>query len=175
MKPIYKLKKSRWGICYKKGNKMYFTNITKLKEDIIEKKLSEKDRFIYILLFVMLDTIFLELNMFPIEELNIIDYASSILTIVVTFLGTYFIYKANGGEEGDDFAGKYFSITWVRGIQFLLIFMLVEIIFLVLDSFLFKISEFNNDIVMFISISGFVVALYFYSYKDVLEVKAKEK
>ncbi len=101
-------------IIIEKGDSMYFINIKKLKEDIIEKRFSEKDRFIYILLFVMLDTIFLEFNIFPIEELSIVDYASSIMTIVVTFLGTYFIYKANGGADGDDFAGKYFSITWVR-------------------------------------------------------------
>ena len=153
---------------------MYFTNITKLKEDIIEKRFSEKDRFIYIILFIMLDTIFLELNIFPIPELSMIDYANSITNIIATFLGTYFIYKANGGAEGDDFAGKYFSITWVRGIQFLLVFFLSVIIFLILDKFLLELSEFNSDIVMFLFMSGYIFALYFYSYKDVLEIKAKE-
>ena len=122
----------------------------------------------------MLDTIFLELNIFPIEELSIMDYASSITYIIATFLGTYFIYKANGGAEGNDFAGKYFSITWVRSIQFLLVFFLTIIIFLILDNFLLKLSEFNNDIVMFLFGLGYVFAIYFYSYKDVLEIKAKE-
>ncbi len=153
---------------------MYFTNIKKLKEDIIEKRFSEKDRFLYILLFIMLDTIFLELNIFPIEELNIIDYASSIINIVVTFSGTYFIYKANGGEDGNDFAGKYFSITWVRSIRFLLFLIPMVFIFSILNSFFFKFSDFNNEIAMLLFLSGFMCALYFYAYKDVLEIKEKE-
>ena len=157
---------------------MYFINIKQLKKDIIEKRFSEKDRFIYILVFIMLDTIFLELTFLPITEPNyepsIIDYASSIMTILVTFLGTYFIYKANGGVKGDDFAGKYFSLTWVRSIQFLLFFFPAIIIFFILDAYLFQLSDINNEIVFFLFLSVYSSALYFYSYKDVLEIKAKE-
>lgn len=153
---------------------MYFINITKLKEDIIEKKFSEKDRFIYILLFIILNTIFMELNIFPNYEPNMIDHASSIMVIVITFLGTYFIYKANGGKEGNDFAGKYFSITWVRGIHLLLLLIPIFIIFSILDSYILELSPLNNEIATFVILSGFIFSVYFYAYKDVLEIRAKE-
>lgn len=101
---------------------MYFIKINKLKEDIREKRFGEKDRFIYAFIYIFLNTLFIEFSLyFPIEESNIWDNLDSVCTIVITAVGTYYAYRANGGKNGTDFLGRFFSINFVVGIRFLLL------------------------------------------------------
>jgi len=156
---------------------MYFININGLKKDIIDKKLNEGDRFIYIIISLMLSAIIIELmSLFPSELLpTLFEYANSTVAILSTFLGAYFIYKANGGENGEDFAGKYFSLTWVRSIQFSLIFIPIFIVYEILNQYTLQLSPFNDELIYFIIFLGYIFAVYLYAYRDTLEIKAEEK
>ena len=99
---------------------MYFFNINKLKDDIREKRLKEKDRFIYAFIYIFLSVLFLEVNLyFPVEDLNIWDFLNSGCAVLITAVGTYYAYRVNGGKDGIDFLGKFFSINFVVGIRFL--------------------------------------------------------
>ena len=160
-----------------KGNSMYFTNIKGLKKDIVEKKFSERDRFVYIIISLTLSVIVMELMpLFPTELVpTLFDYANSTVSILSTFLGAYLIYKANGGESGEDFAGKYFSILWVRTIHMLLLLMPILIVCEILNQLVLKLSPFNDELLYFIVFSGYFFAIYLYAYRDVLEIKVEEK
>ena len=154
---------------------MYFINIKGLKKDIVEKKFNEKDRFTYILLYIGLSALLFEfLTLFPDEEaLSSYDYAYSILSVLITFLGTYFIYKANGANEGEDFAGKYFSIIWVISWRVMLITTPI-IILLIFYSIYKDLSSVFEEIVCFIWGVGVEFLIYFLSYKAVLEIRNQE-
>ena len=162
---------------FKKGYEMYFTNIKGLKKDIVEKKFGEKDRFLYIVVSIMISVVIMELiSLFPTELTpTLFDYANSTVSIFSTFLGTYFIYKANGGEKGEDFAGRYFSIIWVRSIQFLVPLIPILIVYEMLNQLVLQLSPFNNELFYFIIFSGYLFGIYLYAYRDVLEIKAEEK
>ena len=154
---------------------MYFIDIKGLKKDIVEKKFEEKDRFIYILLYIGLSALFMELlTSLPNDEvLTSYDYASSVIYVLLTFVGTYFIYKANGGNEGEDFAGKYFSITWVMSWRVILISIPMLIVFFFISSF----QEFSptvENIILLLWSIGIDFFIYFLSYKAVLEIRSQE-
>ena len=106
---------------------MYIWKINSLKEQIARGELSEKDRFIYCLIYVSLCAIGMELMArLPIENTNIWDTVYSLGVALMTILGTVFAYKANGAESGNDFLGKYFSIGFVVTVRS--IFLLIPII-----------------------------------------------
>ena len=112
---------------------MYFWNIEKLKEDIVAERFSEKNRFAYLLIYVVLAVIVMEAFLYiEVENLNIWDVVSSIGNIVITIVGTFFAYEANGAREGKDFLGRYLSIGFVMSIRFLalLVPIMIALIFL---------------------------------------------
>ena len=112
---------------------MYFWNIEKLKEDIVAERFSEKNRFAYLLIYVVLAAIVMEAFLYiEVENLNIWDVVSSIGNIVITIVGTFFAYEANGAREGKDFLGRYLSIGFVMSIRFLalLVPIMIALIFL---------------------------------------------
>lgn len=97
---------------------MYFWNIEKLKEDIRAGQLTERNRFYYALIFILSSAIGAEFGVFfPIENTNTFDHINSSFYIAITLVGTIATYKLNGANEGKDFLGKYFSISFVVGIR----------------------------------------------------------
>ena len=156
---------------------MYFIDITGLKKDIVKKIFTESDRFTYIIVYLLLDTFFLEAcsHMTLDSSPTLIDYANSFVTLISLFLGGYFIFKANGGNEGEDFAGKFFSLTWVRGIRFLLITIPIILILEILNESFLNLSTLNLEIVYFVIYSAFTFSIYFYAYQDILEIRRQER
>ena len=120
---------------------MYFININKLKEDIIENRFSQKDRFLYLFAWVILTEIFLVMpDFFPNWCIDItwLDRAVDIIEIFIVGIGTYLMYKFNKGANGKDFIDRYLAITWVIGIRaiiwFILIAIVMEILLLLLNT-----------------------------------------
>ncbi|WP_221799301.1 hypothetical protein [Oceanobacter mangrovi] len=99
---------------------MYFWKIEELKEDIRASDFRENDRFIYAFLYLGLSAIGMEVMMYmPVENPNIWDLVDSIGNIIIPIAGTFFAYKANGGANGSDFLGRFFSINFVVAIRFI--------------------------------------------------------
>lgn len=116
---------------------MYFWKIEKLKDEIKTNNLKEKDRFIYAFIYIALSTIVMETLVFiPVEELNFWDKVSSVGNILIPLAGTFFAYKANGGANGVDFLGRFFSISFVVAIRFLLFLFPIVIVFVSLYMFM---------------------------------------
>ena len=106
---------------------MYFWNIKNLKQDIKEKKLTEKDYFNYFFATTIIGSlgIFL-LTSFPIGLENI-DITNELLVLLITILGTYYTFKCNKGEKGKNFLGKFTSISFVCLIKYMLVVSIIEI------------------------------------------------
>jgi len=99
---------------------MYFWKINELKKQIMEQGLSEAQVFYYILLFVGFSIVGVELvGYFPYEAPNGWSYLQSGLNFIIPIAGTIAAYHVNGGANGKTFAAKYFSISFVVLIRFL--------------------------------------------------------
>ncbi|ENK2025278.1 hypothetical protein [Vibrio sp. 1580] len=110
---------------------MYFWNIESLKRDIVAERLTEKDRFKYALIYIVFSIIALEyFQQESSGKLNLWLQVEAALNVIIVLLGTYFAYRANGGENGQDFLGRYFSISFVVSIRFSVL--LFPMIFVVL-------------------------------------------
>jgi uncharacterized membrane-anchored protein YitT (DUF2179 family) len=121
---------------------VYFWNIKALKNDIRENRFSEKDRFIYFIIYFVFSAIGLELVMYmPIENANLWDYVDSFLNILIVLVGTVFAYKANGYSNGSDFLGKYFSISFVVSIRFLIYLIPLLVLYIIYYEYAFTYEE----------------------------------
>jgi membrane protein YdbS with pleckstrin-like domain len=108
---------------------MYFWKIGKLKQQLIEQGLTEKQLFYYILIYVALIAIDIEITgYFPYTEPDLWAYVSSALNIFIPIIGTIAAFRANGGSSGINFAERYISISFVVSIQFFVLgFLLIGV------------------------------------------------
>lgn len=110
---------------------MYFWKINELKNDITTGNFGEKDRFIYAFICIALGSLGMEAMMcMPVENPNIWDIIGSIGNIVIPVAGTFFAYKINGANKGTDFLGRFFSISFVVSIRFLVLLLPIFVVLL---------------------------------------------
>jgi len=139
---------------------------------LIEKGLSEKSAFKYILWDVVLGVIGIEVASYvPREGVNGWDYIDSILAILIPMAGTFFAYRSNGGDTGKDFVARYISIGFVMAIRFLLFLVPVTIIFIAYTASVFddnaEIYTTPFEIALF---SVWYIALYYSIAKHIGDV-----
>lgn len=123
---------------------MYFLNIKKLKEELINSTLNQRSLVIYIFIYVVLMELLVEVeSYFPDDDFNYYDYANSIAYLIIISAGTFLAYIFNGGIKGKEFAERYFSISFVVGIRFTLALFPVMVVLMLpimeID------EEFNTD------------------------------
>lgn len=92
---------------------MYFWNIKKLKKDIKNDKLTEGESFKYFFVNLLIISLF---SLIPFNSTSPIFLSA--LSLLITVLGTYYLYKMNKGKKGKNFLDKYFALSWVFGIRF---------------------------------------------------------
>ena len=155
---------------------MYFWRIEKLKEDIRANQLSEKDRFIYAFIYVVLGAIGMEAMMFmPLEHGDIWDAIESVSNVVILTVGTIFAFKANGSTKGSDFLGKYFSLGFVIAIRFLVYAIPLFIALFVYYLLAFgKEEEIPTNYVDVIPFLIWYVALYWRLYVHIKQVNQEQ-
>jgi hypothetical protein len=101
---------------------MYFWKLDLLKKQLIARGLTEKQLFYYILVYIALSAICIEMMEYiPQESPNIWVIAGSILNICIPVVGTFLVFRANGGETGIQFPARYFSIGLVASIRFMVL------------------------------------------------------
>lgn len=115
---------------------MYFWKINELKKLIVQQGLSEAQIFRYILLFVVLSVVAVELVAYlPNEEPNGWDFLQSGLNLMMPVVGTVAAYRVNGGANGKAFAAKYFSISFVVIVRFLVYLIPVMLVLIAYHGF----------------------------------------
>lgn len=101
---------------------MYFWNISKLKEDLISKRVSEREKFHYLwasAVFSYLDLLFLYSSTREIE----VDFSWGLTIRFIDFfigvIGTYYLFQKNGGEAGMSFLERITVIGFVSSIRWI--------------------------------------------------------
>ena len=156
---------------------MYFWKIDNLKKDLINNAVSENDQFKYIFVFSICSSIVYILTSFPFYhqiENDIWDVYSAIIESGISILGTYYIFKINGGSNGNYFLQRYFSLSWVIGIRLLPFILLAGFVFVML-SIGFGFDDALDDIFFNLGLFSFIIIYYWLVGKHVKEVTLKSK
>ena len=103
---------------------MYFWKIDKLNEQLISDGLSESETFKYL----MANSILCALATIQYEIPNNYDTWGGMSGFFVTVFGLWFIYKCNGGKNGNQIVQRYLSVGFVVFIRVFVLFMIPAII-----------------------------------------------
>ena len=91
---------------------MYWWNVSKLAEDLRERRVEEKERFKYYIAFIVLYGVTLELaNYFPVP-FNMARLIYSAATLIIIITGTILCHRANRSGDNADFIGRMICLGW---------------------------------------------------------------
>ncbi|GLT14073.1 hypothetical protein [Vibrio algivorus] len=153
---------------------MYFWNIEALKRRIGSNLLNETDRFIYAFINIIFGVIAFEFfYVFMPENPSIYDRLTSLLNILIVAVGTYLAYKANGAAKGEDFLGRFFSLSFVVTIRFSVLLMPVLIVLSIFESLLSGYGEgFTSNLLQVLVFAFWTILLYANIIKHIIQVRA---
>ncbi len=176
---------------------MYFVSIEKLKETLIDGKLSENARFLYLFVFLILvnaiiSIFFLMLSYISwfeasaiieakqrsvtLEDLekwlpNVWDISSILIELfLVPILGAIIAYKSNKGNAGRDFMGRFFSIGFVTGIRFIPVYILVLGAFVIYEYYFVPEQDFQSTAINTLPTILLLIAVYWRICKHISDV-----
>jgi hypothetical protein len=135
---------------------MYFWRIERLKREMAICPLSESETLPYLIVYITCTTIF---SFVPYTFTNIWDTLSAIFSAFLAVVGTIYIYRQNGGVDGQYFLQRYFAISWVVTLRLLLIGTITIIIFSILLA-LANVSSEETTWYEFFFLSVFEVIFY---------------
>ena len=117
---------------------MYLWKINELVLSIKNEKLSEQDRFHYLMIYLAVSlAAVLLLNYSSTDSNERLDTLHNIVYSIIVIIGTYSCYLVNGASLGSDFLGKYFSVGCVVSIRATIFFIPILIAF--------KVVFYNHD------------------------------
>lgn len=151
---------------------MYWWKMKLLKKHLCENGLTEKQLFYYILIYVALGAIAVEMvGYMPHESPNNWTCVGSFASIAIPIVGTIMAFRANGGESGVQFAARYFSISLVASIRFGVLFIPVFVVLMVYWFYLYGLAgEFESSAFEIALFSVWYAGLYVYVVKSMREV-----
>jgi hypothetical protein len=106
---------------------MYFWRIERLKAQMATRPLSEREALPYLIVFVGLSAAVVYI---PQTMSNVWDGLGAAWSVALAVVATIYIYRQNGGADGQHFLQRYFAIGWVVGIRWLVILVLATIAFI---------------------------------------------
>ena len=116
---------------------MYFWKTEKLESDFINGSLSQRDRYKYLLAFIIIIALGMELSIYIPEPPSIISFLQSSFAILITIIGAMFYYRVNKQGDNADFIYRYICLflpVFIRLVVFYIIilslYMILEIVFL---------------------------------------------
>jgi hypothetical protein len=95
---------------------LYFWRIGVLKRRLIEGRLADREAVRYLTATFAMTSL---LMAFPPVQPNAWDIGMGLVGCVVVILGTWWVYRQNGGAAGADFVNRYLSLAWVLTIRIL--------------------------------------------------------
>ena len=106
---------------------MYFYSIRTLKQRLAAGPLPESESLPYLVIFLAATSIASSL---PGELESVWDWTQVIVSVVLAVVGTWILYRANGGAEGRDFLHRYIVLGWVVTLRFFTLVLPALIVFL---------------------------------------------
>ena len=164
---------------------MYFWNIKKLKAQIIERPLTEREVLPYIIANALVYLLLMELisYLYSFHEVGAVDmpygfweYLSIAFSIVMTIMGCVWLFRKNKTRSENYFLQRYTALGWVVMLRTTVFVLLASIILfflaqMVASDFFNKVFDSNISVFLF----GLCFYLYFYWYfgKHLTEVAKK--
>jgi len=154
---------------------MYFWNIEKLKAQIIERPLTDKETLPYLILTLALLTAIKYLPQHA--EFNLWDYVLLFVEVTSIIAGTYWLFLKNKAEAGSHFLQRFFAIGWVASIRVIVFAIPVMILLAVILIFtnanwLFAEASTFADSLFYIVLA---LVIYWYNGKQIADVAEKAK
>jgi RsiW-degrading membrane proteinase PrsW (M82 family) len=103
---------------------LYFWRIDRLKDELRLRDLPAREVLAYVTAHVVLWT---SAWFVPAEETVVtgpdvaLDVALMVMSVIIPVVGLWAAYRANGGAEGRDFAGRLLAVGWVLGLRLLVL------------------------------------------------------
>lgn len=94
---------------------MYFYSIEKLKARLAEGPLPEKESVDYVIGVAALTAL---AELLPGTPSDVWHYVNGAISLLLAFIGTYWVYLQNGGAKGRDFIQRYMILGWVSAIRY---------------------------------------------------------
>ena len=119
---------------------MYLWNTNALARELKDGTLSEREKFKYLLVNLVLYALIVEMmNYVPIEYSESV-VLMSIFNILSVVIGTYICYRTNGGSNGAKFMERYICLGLPIAIKitvslFAIIIFLPSVLWILIDSF----------------------------------------
>ena len=117
---------------------MYFWNIKKLKAQLIERPLTEREALPYVIAASLMYLLAFEILTYSYSAVSneavpygILDYISLAFTIAINILGTIWIFKKNKVNSENYFLQRYTALGWVVLIRIMVFFILAMILLFV--------------------------------------------
>jgi hypothetical protein len=105
---------------------MYFWRIEKLKSEMAARPLSDREMLPYLVVFAALSS---AAGYFPQPSQNLWDALGAVGSVLLSVVGTIYIYRQNGGASGQHFLQRYFAIGWVVTIRWLVVMALAAAVY----------------------------------------------
>jgi len=100
---------------------VHLVRLGRLKNELIEQKLSEHQTFPYFLVILIFDGILINHSFaFPSSDTfsDMMSYLQVAVPVIILTVSTLLLYKVNGGATGKYFYIRYFPLAWVVGVRF---------------------------------------------------------
>lgn len=108
---------------------MYFWRLERLKREMAVRPLSESETVPYLVVYVTFTT---ALSSIPYSFSNVWDTLGAVVSTVLAVVGTIYVYRQNGGADGQYFLQRYFAISWIVTLRWLVIFIITILVFSIL-------------------------------------------
>jgi hypothetical protein len=105
---------------------MYFWSIEKLKTEMAARPLSEREALPYLVVFAGLSA---AVGYIPQTMSNVWDGLGAAWSIALAVVATIYIYRQNGGADGQHFLQRYLALGWVVSVRWILVLILVAVAF----------------------------------------------
>jgi len=98
---------------------MYWISYQPLKDRLKKRSVSDREALPYLLLLTASEAIALSVP--AASEMNKWDIIETILNVIVTLFGVFYVYRKNGGNSGYDIIQKFIVLGWVVAVRYILI------------------------------------------------------
>lgn len=111
---------------------MYIWKVKKLSSDLRNNRVTEKEKFKYILFWALATLLSSDPALFIGLEYTI----TSIMLVVLTIMGTNYCYFINKTGDNNDFITRYVCLSVPIGIRVVILFFCILVVFGVVEYFL---------------------------------------
>ena len=142
---------------------MYWWNLRAAKSELTGEPLSSRQLLPYLLAIVVLETLVVEFSFLApsSQDLGARQWVFASASVMVTVLGCLYLYRQNGGPNGERFLERFLVLGWVTGIRVVVV---VFFAFLVLLFLADLVPTINQGIENLADIGGGLLLLIYYAY-----------